>query len=478
MSLRMSNRNRFVCLALILAAHPASGFEGISQIGYGAKSQSMAGTGVAADTGVGGLMNNPATLAIGTGNAFEIGLDVNVPFGTSRSTGNLGISDTVQHGPNRNPYVPPHGGYTRRLDNGLTFGIAAFSKGGAGSEYGRSSYLSIDSSGVQTKKDIGARLIGLDIPIGFSYAVNERLNIGATVDIVWTGADLLWQLNSDQLLSSVQADMLRVTNDAGFATALGGLIGAGGSIYIAANKGHIIDSEMTAFGVGGRLGLTYQLTPTTRFGAAYTTKTSLPDLEGKLIAEALNPGGAVSTTFAGDVRIEDFQWPAMLQLGVEHQFNDRFAVTLDTRYAWWADTMDAFRIRFRDKTDSAGNAFAGESVEFDVPQNWDDTLAIAVGARYRIRTAWTLRAGFSAIDNPIPATGLLPLFPTVFEKHATLGVGYAFGNSHLDFAYSYIFMDEVTNTSRPLTSTRGAPTGGTAFDMYVHKFILTYRHDF
>ncbi len=272
--------------------------------------------------------------------------------------------------------------------------------------------------------------------------------------------------------------MLRVSNDAGLATALGGLIGAGGSIYISANKGHIIDSEMTAFGVGGRFGLTYQVTPATRLGAAYTTKTSLPDLKGKLVAEALNPGGAVSTTFAGDVRIDDFQWPAMLQVGIEHRVNDRLALSLDTRYAWWSNTMDAFRIRFQVESDSAGGAFAGESVDFDVPQNWDDTLAIAIGARYRIGDAWTVRAGFSAIENPIPDNGLLPLFPTIFEKHATFGLGYAFGKSHLDFAYSYIFMDEVTNTTRPLTSTRGAATGGTAFDMHVHKFILTYRREF
>ncbi len=83
------------CLALswlVLVPFSTNAFEGISQIGSGARAQSMAGTGVAADTGIGGLMNNPATLALGGGNAWEAGFDFILPVCYIASTEGFGKS--------------------------------------------------------------------------------------------------------------------------------------------------------------------------------------------------------------------------------------------------------------------------------------------------------------------------------------------------------------------------------------------------
>ena len=464
---------------LLLGSLSSNAFEGISKIAAGARAQSMAGTGVAADTGTSGLMNNPATLALGSGNAWEAGFDFIFPVCYVASTEGFGKSYDAYRGPNRDPYLAPHGGYTRRINEQLTVGFGVFSKGGAGAEYGKSSVLSIDSSGVQTNKDIGSRLLGVDVPFGFAYKVNERFSIGGSFDVVWTGTNLRVQFNSDQLQSALGSNALRVSNNAGMAAAFGGLVGAGGGGYLNAHKKHFIDGEMSAFGIGGRFGITYQLTTDTRLGASFTTKTVLPDLEGHLEAEGLNPGGSTGLTLAGKVKIENFQWPAMLQLGLEHRMTDRLTVRLDTRYAWWSDVMDAVRIRFRVDTDSLGNSFSGETIDFDIPQNWDDTLAIAFGLEYRPWERWTARAGFSMIDNPIPADNLLPTIPTVFEKHITFGVGYKLGKSHsIDGSYFFGISDAVTNNTRPLTSTYGAATGGTTFDIDVHKVVVTYRRDF
>ncbi len=471
----------FLCV-LVLAlslVNSVVAFEGISQIGYGPKSQSMGGTGVADDTGVGGLLNNPSTLALGNKDKFEVGADLIVPFYYSRSLTGLGKAESKQRDFNRNPYLAPQGGYVKRLSNKLSIGIAAYSKGGAGFEYGNNSFLSIDSTGAQTGRDNGSRLLGLDIPIGFAYKFNDRLNIGGTFDVIWTGSNLLWQVNADQLASFASTGALRVSNNAGLATNVNNIVGLGGGLYFDAHKRHPIDGAMSGFGWSARLGMTYQLTPKTRLGLSYTFKTKLDDLSGKATADALLPGGASAVTLSGDVRMEDFQWPSMLQIGLHHQFNDQWSVLLDTRYAQWAEVMKDIKIRYKVTSDTAGNAFVGETIDLDIPQNWDDTLAVAIGIKYQLNDQWTLRAGVSVIDNPVSANNLLAVLPTVFEQHTTMGFGYKINNKQsIDFSYSYISMDSVTNRTRPLTSTHGAPTGGTEFDMHIHKLVFSYTHSY
>lgn len=468
-----------------LWAGAAEAFEGIGQIGYGPQSQAMAGAGVAADTGVGGLLNNPATMALARHNALEIGFDVISPTfdavsqgGLGRSRGRIPGNNGKIVGSNRNPYVAPQFGIVKKLNHRVVLGFAVYSKGGAGSEWGDKSIFSIDATGQQTGKEVGARLLGLDIPLGLAWRVNKRLNLGASVNLVWTGTNMLWQVNGDQLAAFQSAGNLRISNKQGLANAVNGVIAGSGSLYFSGHKQDFVNGEMAAYGLGGRIGLTYQLTPATRLGAAYTFKTRLSDLKGQATTEGLLPGGAVAVTLNGDVKIDDFQWPAVLQVGLAHQITPRWSVRFDTRYAMWADVMKQLKVRFRETSDSVGNAFVGETIDLDVPQDWHNTLAFALGLQYQ-RDPWVLRAGISRIENPVPSRNVLPVLPTVFEQHATLGIGYRFNNRQsVNFSYAYISMDSVTNTSLPTASARGQATPGFKFAMHVHKYALAYRYQF
>jgi long-chain fatty acid transport protein len=55
---------------------------------------------------------------------------------------------------------------------------------------------------------------------------------------------------------------------------------------------------------------------------------------------------------------------------------------------------------------------------------WDDVTVYKFGAQWELRPDWTLRAGFSTTEQPVPTSGVLfnVLAPAVVEDHYTLGL--------------------------------------------------------
>lgn len=122
-------------------------------VGHGPISTGLGGAATAFDVGAAGMMTNPATLSLGKpgaelyGGADVIFADLEVE---NTATGETARSN--DHSKNRGPYAAPQLAYTYR-DGRYAFGIGAFARGGVGTEYGKDSFLSRATGGLDTGRN-------------------------------------------------------------------------------------------------------------------------------------------------------------------------------------------------------------------------------------------------------------------------------------------------------------------------------------
>ena len=333
-------RRAAAALALAAAAGSAQATDVFRLEGFGAVSRSMGGVATAQDVGPAGMMTNPATLSLlQAGHTLMGGLDlVTTDIEVQDQTTGARVS-SGHHGSNRGPYVAPELAYAQRV-GAWTFGVGAFAQGGLGTEYGSSSFLSRATGGLDTGLDNSSRLLVLNIPLAASFKVNEALTVGAGVDAMWQGLNLNLLLGADQVGSLIGAS--RVSGS--LLPVLGGLPDLRGA-HFSLTRNSPLASGVNAWGYTGRIGMTYALTPATRLGAAYTTRSRMSDMEGRATLTAID-GVAGQIPLGGKIRIRDFQMPAVVNLGVSHRVNDQLTLAADVSRVFWSSVMKDIKVGF------------------------------------------------------------------------------------------------------------------------------------
>lgn len=407
-------------LGFISTAHATNG---MNLEGYGPIALGMGGTSFAYDNGTAGVMNNPATLGLmekGSRLDLAIGMlgpDVKATCASAPCTGATADSGG-------DAYFMPAVGWTKR-DGAMTYGVALFAQGGMGTEYGATTFMA-GGSGSPVRSELGVgRLIA---PL--TYAVNQDLTIGGSLDLVWAMMDLRMAATGAQLGNMVTA------SSGALGGALPGLAGAAWArIDFSDNNDYTGKAKATGF--AGKIGFVYKASPTVTIGGTYHSKTSLDDMETSTTGASMTAQGGFSDV--GMISVRDFQWPETYGLGVSVQATPSLMVAADVKRIGWSDVMQSFKMTYT----SAG---IGGTVDFAMPQNWDDQTVFSLGVAYKATSALTLRAGANFSKNPIPSTYLNALFPAIEENHYTIGVGYAFSDtSELNFALSHA--PKVTQTS-------------------------------
>jgi long-chain fatty acid transport protein len=407
--------------------------------GFGAISRAMGGTATAHDVGPAGMLTNPATLSLEQSDRqLMLGLDlVSTDIDVlNQRTGERASSGS--HSNNRGPYLAPALAFTQRFGD-LVIGLGAFARGGLGTEYGSGSFLSRSTGGSDTGLDNSSRLLVLDIPLAASYRVTEALTVGASVDAIWQGLNLDLLLGADQVGSLITQG--RATG--GLVPTLGGIRGLEGA-HFSLTKNRMLDSGVDAWGISGRLGLLYQLTPATRLGVAYTLKSRVGDMEGDATLTAVSSAGG-HIPLRGSIKIRDFQTPAKLDLGVSQQLTERWRVAMDVSRVFWKDAMKDIKVAF--VADMGGN------LDIRLPQNYRDQTIVALGTAYQLSPEWTLRAGARFASQALRGNTLFAVIPATPTKHLSFGFSYAVSpRDRIDFAYSHALREKLSNATLPNTS--------------------------
>lgn len=406
--------------------------------GFGPVSRAMGGTAVAHDVGGAGMMANPATLSLAEdGSQLDIGLDVVTTDieAKNRTTGEVASSDT--HSNNRGPYVAPELAYTWR-SGALSLGVGAFAQGGLGTEYGSGSFLSRTTSGADSGLENSSRLLVLNIPFAASYDVSDKFSVGASLDAMWMGLNLDLLLGADQVGSLIGAGRV----DGSLVPVLGGLPALDGA-HFSLTKDKMLGSGIDAWGVGGKFGMTYKVSPNTVLGGAYTFESNVSDLEGRATLTAID-SVVGQIPLDGDLEIRDFQMPASLTVGLSHRPSDAWLLTADVSRVFWEDAMKDIDVGFE--------ADGGGDINILLPQNYKDQTILALGAAYRTGN-WTLRGGARIASQALRSDYLFAVIPATPRRHLSAGISYDVSKAgSLSVTYSHALEETMDNTQLPNTS--------------------------
>lgn len=406
--------------------------------GFGPISHAMGGAATAFNVGAAGMMTNPATLSlIAPGSEFHLGLDlitadINVK---NQATGESVSSSNRSN--NRGPYLAPEAAYTYR-NGALALGVGAFAQGGLGTEYGKSSFLSRATGGLDTGLENSSRLLVLNIPFAASYQVNDKLAVGGSIDAMWQGLNLDVLLGADQVGALIGAG--RVSGS--LVPVLGGLPDLRGA-HVSLTKNQPLASGVDAWGFGGRIGMTYKVSNDTLFGADYAMESKVNDMQGRATLTAID-GIAGQIPLQGNIKVRNFQMPAKLDIGLSHRFNDQWMMAADVSQVFWKHAMKDINVGF--VSDSGG------TLDILLPQNYKNQTILAVGIAYQTGR-WTLRGGGRIATQSLRSETLLALIPATPRKHISAGFSYAFSKmGSIDFAYSHALKESIGNESLPNTS--------------------------
>ena len=407
-----------VAAAAIAASGHAMATNGMLMEGYGPVALSMGGAAQAYDNGTAAMMNNPATLQLGeNGTRADFALGVLGPKVTSMGEKSGGTS-----------YVMPAFGWVRKNDQ-YSYGIGVFGQGGMGTEYAANSMNAAGTSEPARSELAVGRVIA---PV--SYRVNEKFNLGATLDYTWASLDMRMAA-----LFSQMAGMSPVPTGQ-FATMMGaiqqGQVPAPSTVRIDFSNSNDFTGAAKSTGITGKLGLTFEVDKSLTVGASYQLKTYLSDMKTGATGATLTMGQALP----GRMVIHNFQMPSVLAAGLSWQASPQLQLVVDAKHIGWASVMKDFQMTFESSQGMGSMSFA-------MPQNWKNQNVMSVGGAYKVDSDWTLRAGYSHSSNPIPDATVHPLFPAIIKNHLTAGFGYRISKSMtLDTAVSHAPKVSVINS--------------------------------
>lgn len=462
-------------LALAIAATglfsvQAQATNGMNMAGYGPISTGMGGTAQAYNNGLGGMMNNPATMGMGAveGNKFQLaigklGPDVNVKYDPMM----------IDQDSDGTAYYMPGFGFAHKKD-GITWGIGILGQGGMGTEYGEADLTGASGdlfaggmsmmgnqtalSGQENRSELSVgRVI---VPVNME--VNDKLTVGGSIDFVWAGMDIMMDMSGQQFGTLAQGGNVSGTMFGGLNQMMqGGIVSDVNWARFDFSNDSDYTGEAMGTGLGGKLGLTYKVNNQLTLGASYHTKTNLSDMTGDAtLSMNVNADTGYMTTgtpngvyqdmtipVTGEIKVKDFQWPSTFGMGMAYKANDQWFFTADYKRINWSDVMDKFNMVFVADNVASNQGFAGADIDVTLPQDWDDQNVIMLGTSYKVNKNLTLRGGLNFSNNPVPDEHVNPLFPAITEKHYMAGFGYNFDKQHsIDASLTHAPATEVTGS--------------------------------
>lgn len=450
---------RSLTIVLLITVVPAlHATNGMNMEGYGPVATAMGGASIAYDNGTAGLINNPATLGLMEGTSrLDLALGIlgpNIKVTSPSTTPNIfGVPASQTASSSAKAFFMPAMGYTHRSGK-LVYGIGMFGQGGMGCEYDADSWRGL-GFGLKNRTEVSVGRIIAPLV----YQVNDKLQIGATVDFIWAGMDLKMAMSGNQFFDLVIPTSQR------FGRASGSIVQSFGQIMAMMPPGTSVDyayfdfsngSKFTgaarATGYGTKIGMVYTPSKELSFGLTYHTESELTDMtaKGDTMSFQLNiPGmGQMAQALTGDFRIRNFQWPAMLGGGLAWHPSSRWMIVADLREIFWKNVLKDFSLGFVASTDATNGPFAGQYLDAVLFQNWDDQTVVMLGAAFEASESITLRLGGNFANNPVPDTYMNCLFPAILKNHLTAGFGWKIDDrSSVDASYTHGFEVDTINGS-------------------------------
>lgn len=420
-------------------------------IGFGAKSRSMGGTGVADNRGGVAAAFNPATM-VDSSDEFDIGADLFMPpRKVKHESTRLGFTDEES---NNNIFLIPSLGLTYKWNEKMTVGFAVV---GAGlqTEYNQSvnsdscqrvnagavpGYSAGDcpptfynALGTTAGPETGVELIQMQILPSIAYKINNKHSVGASL--------------------AIGASYFRAEGLEDFGSQAGGLG------FTQAEGDFTGGNWDSSYGAGIRLGWLGKFEDDKlRVGVNYSSRVYMQKFEGykNLFAEQ---GG--------------FDIPESFAVGLAFDFTPAITVAFDVQRIYWSDVKSIGNPgpNVADPSNLLALCPQGTPQEpcllggdLGLGFGWHDQTVYKIGANWTINEKWDVRAGWNYGESPIQPDQVLfnMLAPATPEHHLTIGAGHRLSETYvIDASLVYAFSN-VINGPTPFGPGGATVTGSNA----------------
>ncbi len=409
-------------LPLVLLPGMALATNGYFSHGYGVKSMGMAGVGIALPQDSLAAATNPAGTAF-VGDRFDLGLTWFQPSRGAEIVGNPFLSGSYDANDSKNFFIPEFG-YTQQLSPNWAVGVAVYGNGGMNTNYATSPFTPLARGAVIGSG--GVDLSQLFISPSLVYKINENHALGIAVNLAY--------------------QRFKITGVQPFAWA-----GYSESPQNFSNNNY--DSSV---GWGARLGYTGKITPDLTIGATWASKTYMGKFD------------KYSGLFAEQ---GSFDIPSNYGVGLAWKATNELTIAGDYQRIMYNQVA---AIGNPVNNLYTGNLFGSTN---GPGFGWQNVNVWKIGASYTIGE-WTLRGGYSFVDQPIPQdqTFLNIYAPGVVQNTITLGATWALSKTgELSMQYTHAF-EETVNGSNSIPAMLGG--GNANIHMYQNSLGIAYGWKF
>ena len=451
---RINTSKLATAIATLLLTTPLWATNGYFTHGTGTKNKAMAGSGLAMPEDAISVANNPAAALLAAGK-YDLGIAVFSPlrhYKTGDSFAN-GYGGAFTIGPNdidseSNYFFIPHMAGAWQINDKSAWSATFYGKGGMNTRW-EGGTASFDPTGMQGTPTTfpgtyGGSMTGVGgtagvdlsqafLEIGYARSAGERFTWGVSLVGVM-------QVFAARGVGSFMGHTETFNSD-----------------YEPGQPPPPVDNlsdngHDQSYGVGGKIGLQWNVTEKVTFAASYQTEINMSEFDkyADLFAEQ-----------------GDFDIPQDLKVGITFRPNQGLALNFDVEKIWYGD-IDSIANPVRNvyNCPSAGgtdltSCFGGDN---GGGFGWDDMTIYKVGAQWTSGNDWTWRAGFSHGEQPIPDREVMfnILAPATIEDHLTFGFTKALeSGNEWSLSFMYALNKKVSGPASPV----GDPTDtGNPFD--------------
>jgi long-chain fatty acid transport protein len=484
-----------VSIALCLSSTAYSG--GFTVTVQSASSGGTASTNHAMAEDASAMFYNPALLSSMEGTQVNGGISLTSPDMTVTNMGSQNPSLTLGTPVVGSNTAEPTGlgatpslYYKRDLSHKMSFGLGLNVPHGVSSEYEKDSFARYEAT--------ESALTALNINPALSFRVNDKLDLGAGINIQYVTATLAKSVDSRLLCSGIGAGTAAAaaaaqTGAAAQQATLTAVSGAASTICGNLAVGNAATDgsstvEATGVGFGLNVGAAYRPNDATTISVGLRSAVK-HELEGDVdfehnaaLTTALGTFGAATTTGTSDSLLAaagyldrdaaaDLDLPATASLAFARKMNSKLTLHGDVTWTDWSSVPE-IRIEFPGVT---GSATLDNSV---TDLQWEDTVRVGAGMTYQLSAKTKLRAGVAYDPTPTPGAQFrTPRAPSADTVWLSVGMGHDFSKKlSLDASLAYIHLEDMKiDYTSPSATTDYLTKANVEADAISAALSLNYR---
>lgn len=196
------------------------------------------------------------------------------------------------------------------------------------------------------------------------------------------------------------------------------------------------NAELSSWENSWNIGVLYEWTDDTRFGATYRSKAVFSQFGQMEQNISLHGTVPIDVTGVGSDVFSEIKMPAITTFGAYHDLNDRLSLMTTIGYIQW-DIVDSVTVE--------NASFVGIApLNSTVPMHLENTWFASIGGQYDFTKRWVGRLGFSYDQTPTQDEYREMHMPDSDRYTFAAGLGYQITKyTRLDASYQYVYTPSV-----------------------------------